>query len=78
MNVECDDMTKKLVPVKLEMTVEDCGDCPFIEEDEAFACCMLKDGPRLPVYRREGQVRPPPAKCPLRRKDAQVCIAGRV
>ena len=70
-------MTKKLGPVKLEMTIEDCGDCPFIDEDEMYAHCMLLHGPMLPLYRREGQVRLPPQKCPLRRKDAKVCIAGR-
>ena len=61
-------MTKKLGPVRIELTIDDCGECPFIEEDESFACCSYKDGPILSVYRREGQTRLPPAKCPFRHK----------
>lgn len=70
-------MTTKLGKVKLEMEIDDCGDCPFINEDEDYAYCSLLHGPRLAVYRHEDQVRFPPGKCPLRRKDAKDCIQGR-
>ena len=63
--------TKKLEPVKLEMVIDDCGECPFIEEDESYAGCMYKDGPKLPIYRRVGHVRTPPKDCPLRREKVR-------
>ena len=60
-------MTKKLGPVQLVMTIADCGDCPFVDMDVDYSRCDT-GGFSLPIYRREGQIITPPAKCPLRQK----------
>ena len=51
------------------LKIEDCGDCPFCDEDEDYAVCEhhKAKGIHIAVYRRAYQVRIPPKNCPLRK-----------
>jgi hypothetical protein len=61
---------KPLPPVFL--MIQDCGDCPFCDEDEGYAACEHHEakGVHVPIYRRVNQIRIPPKNCPLRSKEA--------
>ena len=62
---------KKLEPVMVSLRIEDCGDCPSCDMDVDYTICMMKDGPKLPVYRRAGQIITPPKGCPLRKLQGE-------
>ena len=68
---------KILGPVYLNLKIEDCIDCPFVDVDECHSHCEMKGGPVLPVYEREDQVITPPKDCPLRKLKG-VLDAGRL
>ena len=59
-------MTNKLGPVIIELRVENCDDCPFLDADESYSFCE-SGGFSLPILRRPEQVIRPPAKCPFRK-----------
>jgi hypothetical protein len=67
---------KKLEPVMVNLKIEDCGDCPCFDADEDYSVCMMKGGPKLPVYRRAGQIITPPKGCPLRKLQGKMMNAG--
>ena len=68
----------KLGPVELNMKIDDCMDCPFVEADVSFSACLMDGGPSLPVYEREDQVITPPHDCPLRKLKGKTLDAGKV
>lgn len=58
----------KLDPVKIELFINDCMDCPFVDADESYTACDMKNGAKhLPVVKSDSQIITPPKDCPFRK-----------
>jgi hypothetical protein len=68
--------THILSPVKVQLLIKDCMDCPCVDADCDYTVCMMKDGPKLPICRQADQVILPPKGCPLRQFEGKILDAS--